>query len=107
MTKSVNQLVKVSYPGGPVAYAPVFEDGTFYGSADVAAGHAVAEVSYECPLDKYHEWLSHTPVIILEDIERTFARLLRTLGPAYTRQVIERLGTSEIYTHFRRGWERG
>jgi hypothetical protein len=105
MTASVNQLVRVTYPNGAVAYAPIFEDGTYYGSADVAAGLAVAEPSYDCPLDRYHAWLAHTPTPILEDIELCFARLLRAVGPDSTRRIIERISCSEVYTHFRRGWE--
>lgn len=104
MTRALNQLMKVTYPNGFIAYAPVFEDGTYYGKYDFEHGLAVAEVSTNCPLDSYHEWASHTPIATLEAIEDTFTQLLRVVGPARTRQILEELSTPEVYTHFRR-WE--
>lgn len=101
----LRQLMEVIYPNGIVAYAPVFPDGRYYGQGDVEAGIAVAEVSYDCPLDRYHEWLSHTPTEKLEKIEAEFGRLIDILGVDLSRDVLEALGTSEVYTHFRRRWE--
>jgi hypothetical protein len=104
VTRALNQLMEVTYPNGVVAYSPVFEDGTYYGRYDVEHGLAVAEVSMDCPLERYHAWLSHSPSETLEAIEQTFGQLLRVVGPARTRQILEELSTPEVYTHFRR-WE--
>lgn len=101
----LNSLMKVTYPNGAVAWAPVFPDGDYYGKADVERGVAVAEVSYDCPLDRYHEWLCHVPSEVLERTEETFAELIRSLGVEKARRTVEILSTSEVYTHFRRYWE--
>lgn len=105
LPRTTRQLLKITYPTGAVAYAPVFPDGTYYGKDDVDAGRAVAEtVTGGYPLDRYYEWASHTPAAVLEEIEQTFAQLLRIVGPARTRQILEEISTPEVYTHFRR-WE--
>lgn len=102
LPQTTTQLVKVFYPNGNVAYAPVFLDGYYYGKADVEAGQAVVETTTECPLDRYYEWACHSPAEGLERIERTFDELLEYLDVARVGRVIELVGTSEVYTHFRR-----
>ena len=105
LPQTTTQLLKITYANGIVAYVPVFLDGTYYGKDDVKAGRAVAEDwPVEAPLDRYYEWAAHTPGSALEEIEQTFGQLLRIVGSARTRQILEELGTSEVYTHFRR-WE--
>ena len=109
MTRPLNQLMRVAYPNGVVAYAPVFPDGTYYGRTDVEAGHAVAVVSTDCPLDRYHEWLAHSSTAILEGIEAQFSRLVELLSTpndhSLVLSILEILSTSEVYTHFRIFWE--
>lgn len=96
------RLVRVYYPNGTLALAPVFTDGYFYGRPDVEAGHAVADYSGTLhPLDSYHEFASHTPSEILERCERTFTDLIHIVGMERAGEIVETLGTSELYTHFR------
>lgn len=103
LPQTTSQLLKITYPNGSVAYAPVFLNGFYYGKADVDAGHAYAEPTFdEAPLDRYYEWNAHTSTATLERIEETFVKLLARLPQPTVSQIIETLSTSEVYTHFRR-----
>lgn len=104
LPKTTRQLLKITYPNGAVAFAPVFLDGSYYGKDEVDAGRAVAEPVFDgYPLDRYYEWAAHTPSEVLQKIEATFADLERILEDrAAVRRVVGLISTSEVFTHYQR-----